>query len=75
MRTGANKEIGISKTKRRPRQYQTTLMAILIVSAAERRIIAMWDVEGAYLLADQDDYVLVKLMGDSVDVMCKVDEE
>jgi hypothetical protein len=51
-----------------------SLMAILTLSAAERRKIAMWDVEGAYLLADQDDYVLVKFTGESVDVMCKVDE-
>ena len=51
-----------------------SLMAILTLSAAERRKIAMRDVEGAYLLADQDDYVLVKFTGESVDVMCKVDE-
>ena len=32
-----------------------------------------WDVEGAYLLADQDDFVLVKFTGESVDVLCQVD--
>jgi hypothetical protein len=51
-----------------------SLMAILTLSAAERRKIAMWDVEGAYLLADQDDYVLLKFTGESVDVLCKVDK-
>ena len=34
----------------------------------------MWDVEGGYLLADQADYVLLKFTGESVDVMCKVNE-
>ena len=52
-----------------------SLMAILTVSAVEKRKIAMWDVEGAYLLADQDDYELVKFTGESVDVMCSVDEK
>ena len=31
------------------------------------------DVEGAYLLADQDDFVEVKFTGESVDVLCQVD--
>ena len=35
----------------------------------------MWDVEGAYLLADQDDFVVVKFTGSSVDVLCQVDED
>ena len=48
-------------------------MALLTVSAAERRKIISWDVEGAYLLADKDDYVLVKFTGESVDVLCDVD--
>jgi hypothetical protein len=52
-----------------------SLMTILTVSAAEKRKIAMWDVEGAYLLADQDDFVLVKFTGNSVDILCQVDEE
>ena len=30
--------------------------------------------EGAYLLADQDDFVLVKFTGESVDVLCQVNE-
>ena len=50
-------------------------MALLTVSSAERRKIISWDVEGAYLLADQDDFVIVKFTGESVDVLCNVDEE
>ena len=52
-----------------------SLMAILTVSAGEKRKIAMWDVEGAYLHAEQDNFVLVKFTGSSVDVLCQVDEE
>ena len=50
-----------------------SMFALLALSAAERRKIVTWDVEGAYLLADQDDYVLLKFTGESVDIMCQVD--
>ena len=50
-------------------------MALLTVSAAERRKIISWDVEVAYLLADQDDFVVVKFTGESVDVLCNVDSK
>ena len=50
------------------------LMALLTASSAEKRKIISWDVEGAYLLADQDDFVLVKFTGESVDVLCQVNE-
>ena len=49
-------------------------MALLTVSSAEKRKIISWDVERAYLLADQDDFVIVKFTGESVDVLCDVDE-
>ena len=32
------------------------------------------DVLGAYLMASMHEFVLVKLTGDSVDIMCKVDD-
>ena len=51
-----------------------SLMALLTVSSAERRKIISWNVDGAYLLADQDDFVIVKFTGESVDVLCDVDE-
>ena len=51
-----------------------SLMALLTVLAAEKRKIVTWDVEGAYLLVDQDDLVLVKFVGQSVDVLCEVNE-
>ena len=58
-----------------PTMSNDSLMALLTVSAAERRKIISWDVEGAYLLADQDDFVMVKFTGESVEVLCNVDNE
>ena len=57
-----------------PTLSNDSLMALLTISAAEKRKIVTWDVEGAYLLADQDDFVLVKFVGQSVDVLCEVNE-
>ena len=56
-----------------PTMSNDSLMALLTVSAAERRKIISWDVESVYLLADQDDFIVVKLTGESVDVLCDVD--
>ena len=56
-----------------PTMSNDSLMALLTVSAAERRTIISWDVESVYLLADQDDFIVVKLTGESVDVLCDVD--
>jgi hypothetical protein len=48
------------------------LMITLMVDAAERRDVATADVVGAYLHALMPDYVLMKLVGDAVDIMCNV---
>jgi hypothetical protein len=48
------------------------LMISLMVDAKERRDVATADVVGAYLLADMDDFVLLKLTGESVEIMCMV---
>jgi hypothetical protein len=48
------------------------LMISLMIDAKERRDVATTDVVGAYLLADMDEYVLLKLTGESVDIMCTV---
>ena len=48
------------------------LMISLMIDAKERRDVATADVVGAYLLADMDEYVLLKLTGESVDIMCTV---
>jgi hypothetical protein len=48
------------------------LMLSLIIDMYERRDVATADVVGAYLNADMDDFTLLKLQGDIVDVMCEV---
>jgi hypothetical protein len=49
------------------------LMISLMIDAKERWDVATADVVvGAYLLADMDDFVLLKLTGASVDIMCTV---
>ena len=50
-----------------------SLLLSLLIDAFEKRDVATADVVGAYLMANMDDFVLVKLTGDSVDIMCKVD--
>ena len=51
------------------------LMLSLIIDSVEERDVATADVVGAYLLADMDDFVLVKLTGDAVDIMCKANNK
>jgi hypothetical protein len=50
-------------------------MLSLIVDVFEGRDVATADVVGAYLLADMDDFVLLKLTGDAVDIMCKANDK
>lgn len=56
-----------------PTVSNDSLFATLVLAAAEGRKMMTWDVEGAYLLADQDDFVLLKFVGTSVDILCQVD--
>ena len=51
------------------------LMFSLMIDAFEQRDVATADVVGAYLLADMDDFVVLKLIGESVDIMCDVNEK
>ena len=46
-----------------------------MIDAFEQRDVATADVVGAYLLADMDDFVVLKLIGESVDIMCDVNEK
>ena len=49
-----------------------SLMITLLVDAHERRDVATADVAGAYLFADINDNVLIKINGTSTDIMCEV---
>ena len=48
------------------------LMMSMMIDAREKRDVATADVVGAYLNADMPDFVVLKLVGSAVDIMCKV---
>jgi hypothetical protein len=43
-----------------------------MIDAKERREVATADVEGAYLHVDMEDSILLKSVGEAVDIMCQV---
>jgi hypothetical protein len=45
-------------------------MISLMIDAKEHCDVATADVKGAYLHADMEDFVLLKLVGEAVDIMC-----
>jgi len=47
-------------------------MISLMIDAKERRDVATANIEGAYLHADMEDFVLLKLVGEAVDIMCQL---
>ena len=47
-------------------------MLTLVIDALERRNVATADVARAYLNTDMDDFVLMKLEGEDVNLMCDV---
>lgn len=49
-----------------------SLILSLMIDAREGRDVAITDIIGAYLLANMDDYILVKITGNEVGVMCRV---
>ena len=51
-----------------------SLMMTLMVDANEDRDVATADVAGAFLKGNMEDFVLIKLMDEEVDIMCKVDK-
>jgi Reverse transcriptase (RNA-dependent DNA polymerase) len=50
-------------------------MISLMIDSFERRDVATADVAGAYLNADMDDFVLLKLTGNTVDIMCRANDK
>ena len=50
------------------------LMMSVMIDACEHRDVAIADVAGAYLHATLPDFTLLKVEGESVDIMCKVNE-
>ena len=50
-------------------------MMSLIIDAKEERDVALADLVGAYFLADFNDHVIIKLTGESVNIVCKANVE
>jgi hypothetical protein len=51
------------------------LMLSLLIDATEHRDVATADVAGAYLHAEMEDFTLLKMEGESVEIMCNVCED
>ena len=58
-----------------PTIHLQSLLLSLMIDAFEKRDAGTADIAGAYLLADMKGFVLVRLTGESVEVMCKCDAE
>jgi hypothetical protein len=60
------------ETTSSPTASTDALMLSLMIDAKEGRDVGTADVEGAYLHADIEDFVFLKLVGEAVDIMCQV---
>ena len=49
-----------------------SIMLLLLIDTYNGRDVAVLDMVGAYLLADMENYILIKLSREVVDIMCKV---
>jgi hypothetical protein len=58
-----------------PTVSNDALMLTFLIDAFERREVVTADVPGAYLHADMDDFTILKLVGQSVDILCKANPE
>ena len=55
-----------------PTVSNDAMMMTLIIDAMEARDVAIADIKGAYLHAEMKDFVLLKMTGESVQTLCKV---
>ena len=53
-----------------PTATPESVLLTAMIDAVEDRHVAVADITGAYLNADMDDFVLIRLLGDDVDMMC-----
>ena len=51
------------------------LMLTIVIDGHEKRDVATADVAGAYLKAKMKDFVLMKFVGDTVELLCELDEK
>ena len=52
-----------------------SLILSLSIDAKEKRDIATANVVGAYLLTEMQEYTLIKVTGESAEIMCRVNDE
>ena len=53
-----------------PTATPESILLTALIDAVEDRHVAVADVTGTYLNVDMDDFVLIRLLGDDVDMMC-----
>ena len=58
-----------------PTATPESVLLTALVDAVEDRHVVVADVTGAYLKADMDDFVLIRLSGDDVDMMCNANPD
>lgn len=70
----AQKDLYTKDETASPTVSTDALMMSIMIDACEGRDTATADVAGAYLHADMDDFTILKIEGESVDIMCDVCE-
>lgn len=58
-----------------PTVYIDSVMLIAIVDTTEKRVVAIADVVIAYLNANIDEFLLLKMEEEQVDVLCKINSD
>ena len=58
-----------------PTVHTDSVMLSMIVGAHEKRSIAVGDFKGAYLNAIMDEFLHVRLEGEQVEIMCRINPE
>ena len=58
-----------------PTATPESVLLTALIDAVEDRHVVVADVTGAYLNANMDDFVLIRLSGDDVDMMCKANPD
>ena len=58
-----------------PTATPESVLLTALIDAMEDRHVVVADITGAYLNADMDDFVLIRLSGDDVDMMCNANPD
>ena len=53
-----------------PTIHSESLIFSMVIDGHERRDVTTCDVAGAFLIPDIDSFIIIKLDGDMVDIMC-----